>query len=262
MFVRIADLPPWEVWATKLVIKLKVLFVFFFSIKNLPVCFKIFKLLSEINDEEDYSGLKCFDCAVFFTSEYFLNKHLLHHIKQPVIILEKLKEPPIKITLKNRNNTFEIVKKSPTLEDHEENLATVEEPSETSARDTQNESSELAESEILEKAFDELGETEYEEITEANVSFSPNFVNGVEDSQNDENSPADMLTENPTTQEYGSIPGAEPTPPPEPSPEYPKIRIKTTGLLKEPLTITEITDDNPDGSNHPPGTLFKFFALI
>lgn len=50
--------------------------------------------------------------------------------------------------------------------------------------------------------------------------------------------------------EYGSIPGAEPTPPPEPSPDYPKIRIKTTGLLKEPeggLTITEITDDNPDG---------------
>lgn len=50
--------------------------------------------------------------------------------------------------------------------------------------------------------------------------------------------------------EYGSIPGAEPTPPPDPSPDYPKIRIKTTGLLKDPeegLTITEITDDNPDG---------------
>lgn len=53
------------------------------------------------------------------------------------------------------------------------------------------------------------------------------------------------------TSDYGSIPGAEPTPPPEPSQDYPKIRIKTTGLLKEPsresLTITEITDDNPEG---------------
>lgn len=50
----------------------------------------------------------------------------------------------------------------------------------------------------------------------------------------------------------GDIPGAEPTPPPEPSPDniYPKIRIKTTGLLKEPLTITEITDDNPNGDSH------------
>lgn len=50
--------------------------------------------------------------------------------------------------------------------------------------------------------------------------------------------------------DYGGIPGAEPTPPPDPSPDYPKIRIKTTGLLKDPeegLTITEITDENPDG---------------
>ncbi|XP_050311580.1 uncharacterized protein LOC126747130 isoform X7 [Anthonomus grandis grandis] len=57
---------------------------------------------------------------------------------------------------------------------------------------------------------------------------------------------------------YGSIPGAEPTPPPEPSPtcatEYPKLKVKTTGLFKDPepptntgCTITEITDDNPNG---------------
>lgn len=63
---------------------------------------------------------------------------------------------------------------------------------------------------------------------------------------------------------YGSIPGAEPTPPPEPSPtlptEYPKIKIKTTGLFKDPhpqqgCTITEITDDNPNGDPN----LSKFF---
>ncbi|CAG9764735.1 unnamed protein product [Ceutorhynchus assimilis] len=56
---------------------------------------------------------------------------------------------------------------------------------------------------------------------------------------------------------YGGIPGAEPTPPPEPSPtgstEYPKIKIKTTGLFKDPeprgCTITEITDDNPTGES-------------
>ncbi|VEN35321.1 unnamed protein product [Callosobruchus maculatus] len=40
------------------------------------------------------------------------------------------------------------------------------------------------------------------------------------------------------------------TPPADAPTTYPKIRIKTTGLLKESsqsLTITEITDDNPDG---------------
>ncbi|KAJ8925827.1 hypothetical protein NQ315_009678 [Exocentrus adspersus] len=78
------------------------------------------------------------------------------------------------------------------------------------------------------------------EDEEARVSFSPNFASV------DFNSPANSETES-NASEYGSIPGAEPTPPPEPSPDYPKIRIKTTGLLKEPLTITEITDDNPDG---------------
>lgn len=63
---------------------------------------------------------------------------------------------------------------------------------------------------------------------------------------------------------YGSIPGAEPTPPPEPSPtEYPKIKIKTTGLFKDPepqqgCTITEITDDNPNGDPN----LSKFFGLV
>ncbi|KAH1000576.1 hypothetical protein HUJ04_012885, partial [Dendroctonus ponderosae] len=56
---------------------------------------------------------------------------------------------------------------------------------------------------------------------------------------------------------YGGIPGAQPTPPPEPSPtgvsEYPKIKIKTTGLFKDPeprsgCTITEITEsDSSDG---------------
>ncbi|KAL1500764.1 hypothetical protein ABEB36_006209 [Hypothenemus hampei] len=51
---------------------------------------------------------------------------------------------------------------------------------------------------------------------------------------------------------YGNIPGGEPTPPPEPSPtgstEYPKIKIKTTGLFKDPkppsCTISEIISDD------------------
>lgn len=62
--------------------------------------------------------------------------------------------------------------------------------------------------------------------------------------------------------EYGSIPGAEPTPPPDPSPDYPKIRIKTLKNLKEPeegLTITEITDENPDGD---PNFSECFFLVI
>lgn len=62
---------------------------------------------------------------------------------------------------------------------------------------------------------------------------------------------------------YETIPGAEPTPPPDPSPDsYPKIRIKTTGLLKDPIestcTITEITDDNPNGNPHQG----KFHSLL
>lgn len=64
--------------------------------------------------------------------------------------------------------------------------------------------------------------------------------------ENEEQSGSDMINTPDTEQageEYGNIPGAEPTPPPEPSPEYPKIRIKTTGLLKEGVTITEITDE-------------------
>ncbi|KAF2895471.1 hypothetical protein ILUMI_10704 [Ignelater luminosus] len=95
-----------------------------------------------------------------------------------------------------------------------------------------------------------------ESVDIASVSFSPNYANEVLG-----NSPA--ITEeshsNVETSPLGSdglscdIPSAEPTPPPESpsSTEYPKIRIKTTGLLKESLTITEITDDNPEGEYRP-----------
>lgn len=96
------------------------------------------------------------------------------------------------------------------------------------------------------------------EADEANINFSPNYINGVESPNENSNSSTmnpnegegdQALQEN---EEYHSIPGAEPTPPPEPSPEYPKIRIKTTGLLRESLTITEITKDNADRESTQP----------
>lgn len=112
------------------------------------------------------------------------------------------------------------------------------------------------------------------EDIDTNVGFSPNLVDGVEDGavlspvQSDDanGSPPseDIQLHNMDTpmdtQDVVVPPGAESTPPPvSPSPtEYPKIRIKTTGLLKEPVTITEITDENPNGDIQPPGKLLFY----
>lgn len=86
---------------------------------------------------------------------------------------------------------------------------------------------------------------------ETNVNFSPNYVEGCEEPLNNEE-------KNESGVDTGGIPGTEPTPPPEPVTEYPKIRIKT-GLLKESLTITEIANDNPNGSYDRPGLYLHFF---
>lgn len=220
--------------------------------------FRLLIFLDEDTESEE-ELLRCLQCGISFSSKYLLYEHLLNHIKQPIVILNRYKIP-LKIKLKTKNNSFEIVSSPQRISspfasfkntDQEGNLAET----------TEN----IAENNI------EEGD---EETEEANVTFSPNYVN-----ENDVDSPAinsensnssmnfqadmldpltadqsaDMLHENLPSQGYGSIPGAEPTPPPEPSPEYPKIRIKTTGLLKEPLTITELTDDNPNGDVTRPG---------
>lgn len=176
-----------------------------------------------------------------------MNDHLLHHIKQPVVILNRYKIP-LKITLKNKNNSFEIINSPQSL------------VSSCSPQNLNNNEENLAEN--IEGIKDGVSE----KTEEAKVSFSPNYVEGYDanspfvTSENSNSSGNNLQTESAETdgnQEYANIPGAEPTPPPElsPSPEYPKIRIKTTGLLKESLTITEITDDNPNGDIRCPGKL-------
>lgn len=225
---------------------------------------------------EESVSLRCWDCSVNFTSEYYLNNHLLFHIKQPRVLLTRIQEPPIKITLKSKSdNSFEIISSpngrklnSPTIKTDPDGLETQEENS------LDRELKE-AEQEEQQEAGDALEEDEQATMTEdtevdgealdyegpTHVSFSPNFAG--ENGSNESGSPGDKNEENKdesNSNDCGIIPGAEPTPPPEPSPEFPKIRIKR-GLLKESLTITEITDDNPNGEPQT-GKLIHTFALI
>ncbi|KYB26844.1 titin isoform X1 [Tribolium castaneum] len=178
------------------------------------------------SDSDDLNPLRCWDCNINFTSKHFLYDHLFHHIKQPQVQLTRVQLPPLKITLKSKTgNSFEIVTSPINSPLSSDNLAELEEEK-SESQETHDE------------------ETEEQE-EETNVNFSPTFA--------EVNIPASPANSDKIDEvmgdgsECGSIPGAEPTPPPEPSADYPKIRIKTTGLLKEPLTITEITDDNPEG---------------
>lgn len=199
-----------------------------------------------MSDNEDLNPLRCWDCNINFTNKYYLYDHLFHHIKQPQVSLTRVQLPPLKLTLKKEiGNNFEIVT-SPTISPKISNLAEHEEE--------KSEILEPYEEKILEEeAGEEQEEHQQDEDEEANVSFSPNFaeVNIAVSPAPSDSSLSGVRIEEVVGEESecGSIPGAEPTPPPEPSPDFPKIRIKTTGLLKEPLTITEITDENHDGEN-------------
>lgn len=127
----------------------------------------------------------------------------------------------------------------------------------------------------------EQDDFEAPEDIDTSVRFSPNLVDGVEggsvlspvrsDGANGSPPSDDVQLHNMDSQEDMVLPGSsEATPPPHstPSPtEYPKIRIKTTGLLKEPVTITEITDDNPTGDIQSSGellihTFYVFMKLM
>ncbi|KAK9737118.1 FKBP-type peptidyl-prolyl cis-trans isomerase [Popillia japonica] len=210
------------------------------------------------DSDDEPSSLTCWDCNVNFTSEYYLNNHLLFHIKQPWVSLTRVQEPPIRIVLKStRDNSFEIISslkdtdfigentKSDGLENQEETLT---DPTEKEGEETQE--FEAGAGEILAEGTEIDGDAS-DFDGPARVTFSPGFVGENGTNSNDSGSPNDSSSENKDeVNDNGTIPGAEPTPPPEPSPEFPKIRIKT-GLLKEPLTITEITDDNPNGDPQP-----------
>ncbi|XP_045461294.1 AT-rich interactive domain-containing protein 1A-like isoform X2 [Harmonia axyridis] len=239
------------------------------------------------SDDESLQPLRCWDCNVNFTSKIYLYKHLFHHIKQPTVKLTKVTLPPLKITLKNTTgNGFEIVQ-SPTsgrssdaegdkLEEEnvkrrQQQITKVAEAGDTANRlgsegsglspGSRQGVSELDEFDAA--TLDDINgiiesetggsSAEQEPGDGSSCSEEDNMVTGpiiteiTEEAEMDKNS----LNKN----NYETIPGAEPTPPPDPSPDsYPKIRIKTTGLLKDPIestcTITEITDDNPNGNPH------------
>ncbi|RZC37745.1 uncharacterized protein BDFB_003575 [Asbolus verrucosus] len=207
-------------------------------------------MYENFSDNEDLDPLRCWDCNINFTSKHYLYDHLFHHIKQPQVSLTRLHLPPLKITIKNKaGNSFEIVN-SPTSSSQNSPSSHQSEPTSNLAEIEEDKGEET---EGRQEDKTEEVEQQEEQEDDTNVNFSPNFaeVNVAASPANSDssNSGAKKLdeVENSDGGEYGSIPGAEPTPPPEPSPDYPKIRIKTTGLLKEPLTITEITDDNPEG---------------
>lgn len=215
-------------------------------------------MIPDADSDDDFGPLRCWDCNVNFTEKHYLYSHLFHHIKQPYVILERTLLPPLKITLKsNSAQKFEVLNSPP-----HSGSSSVGSPPDPVLKSASNLAENKEESENVEggdgEEKAEEPKAEYEEDEEARVSFSPNFADvDINSPANSESSNAvERATDSVATSnsagesnasEYGSIPGAEPTPPPEPSPDYPKIRIKTTGLLKEPLTITEITDDNPDG---------------
>ncbi|XP_018327852.1 proteoglycan 4 isoform X2 [Agrilus planipennis] len=243
---------------------------------------------SKENLNNDRSGeeeqLVCKDCDALFTSKHHLLNHLLHHIKQPRVALQRLYQvptPPLKITLKSKdNNSFEVVR-SPQLTDvtaeeyfklHDTPPSSIKEEFEPTTNETEGseppgegETSPPSEDNQNKERGEEIPEINYNEDEElpddgehtneeeTKVTFSPNFAKDIdswpaESETNEEQTQKEDAIESNKGETLGSttpdmIPGAEPTPPPEPV-EYPKIRIKTTGLLKESLTITEITDDN------------------
>ncbi|XP_066249018.1 bromodomain-containing protein 4-like isoform X1 [Euwallacea similis] len=289
---------------------------------------------SESDDDQPLAalknGLRCVDCDVSFLNKNYLYNHLLHHVQQPYLILDRVQvpNPPLRITLKNRcGNNFEIVSPVPSPSTSEPGCRS------DSLDEVPREDEHItAESEFYEGRadFDEFQDGSFENFDEqpgqsdvenqdpfghlggpeevsedislpessqssdpgatddrTDVNFSPNlaeviggafladidspisFENSSEqtaDSSKDNLSRTSSSNEGGTTAgiparsgslaaspAYGNIAEAEPTPPPEQSPptEYPKIKIKTTGLFKDPepqgCTVTEITDDNPTG---------------
>ncbi|KAL3287765.1 hypothetical protein HHI36_002227 [Cryptolaemus montrouzieri] len=246
--------------------------------------------LSSEDDDDEFQPLRCWDCNVNFTSKYYLYKHLFHHIKQPSVKLVRVSLPPLKITLKStRGNSFEIVN-SPTsvggnrdteegkleeskailIKENEEVEEGVAYPTTEGAGQSEASDPLLDGSEPDLDGFDAATLEDINGIIESETGggsssggeqdgldkdtmvTGPIITEVTDESEHSQTSPS--LNKSVSNNNYDTIPGAEPTPPPDPSPEsYPKIRIKTTGLLKDPIesscTITEITDDNPNGDN-------------
>ncbi|KAK5647321.1 hypothetical protein RI129_002213 [Pyrocoelia pectoralis] len=203
-------------------------------------------------------SLRCYDCNVNFTSEHYLLRHLIHHIKQPSVLISKLSQAPIKITIKSKkDNNFEIINSPTSTTSYLFNSEYLADESQVSTGTDNSEQNTVDSGTFSADNLEEHNEMLDEMLEGTNledavkINFSPSFADDMIDNASPpvSSETSDMnLTPSPIITEIED----EQKPPSEsPSPNgYPKIRIKT-GLLKEPLTITEITDDNPTGEYRP-----------
>lgn len=76
----------------------------------LVTCQTYFYLWFPDFDSDDEESLRCLDCDVLFVNKRYLYRHLIFHVQQPVVKLDKVQvpNPPLKITLKvSKNNLLE-----------------------------------------------------------------------------------------------------------------------------------------------------------
>nr|CAI5825545.1 unnamed protein product [Callosobruchus analis] len=213
--------------------------------------------------DDDYAPLRCWDCNVNFTEKHYLYKHLFHHIRQPYVVLERCQLPPLKITVKKTDGAgkkFEIIKDKSGREGDYSDSGVATDALSTSCDtdvlagsgcdflDTGSTTSAAATGSSGGESPDQLTATAGTDVTaqtarDGGAAFEGGGTTGggvVENASPSPLPPRSSATPSPLVQ----------TPPADAPTTYPKIRIKTTGLLKESsqsLTITEITDDNPDG---------------
>ncbi|XP_065167073.1 serine/arginine repetitive matrix protein 1-like isoform X1 [Atheta coriaria] len=185
-------------------------------------------------------GTNCLDCDINFTSEEYLIEHLLrHHIKQPKVILERHTDKPIKLRIKgSKGEGFRIVTgKSPA---HPKSKTSVNGIVENEKEPTNFETSEVS-SDAADAVNTDANLTA-EEVPQQDAMQNIDFQDTEEVVASDEKITYGM-TEN--------VPGGEPTPPPDnPTPEIPKIRIKTGLLATDPNPGHELIEEV-----HTPGTL-------
>lgn len=214
--------------------------------------------------EKEEGSYRCYDCNVNFTSESYLLGHLLHHIKQPAVLIRRLQQAPIRITFKSKSdNNFEIINSPTNITNY---MFTSEYLAEESQISTGTDNSEVNtidsgtfSTENLEEHHEMLDEMlEHSDLeNRSKISFSPEFEmmgnevssNTIDEQEKTASPPSTITDLNGDNQQLER----ETSPSQSSSPtDYPKIRIKTTGLLKERLTITEITEDNPTGEYRGP----------
>lgn len=67
-------------------------------------------IISDYDSDSEEESLRCNECDVSFVNSRYLHNHLLFHIRQPAIVLEKLPSPPpIKLTFKSTSDNSFVV---------------------------------------------------------------------------------------------------------------------------------------------------------